>query len=301
MPSTTSENSPIVVFDIDGVIRDVSGSYRRAIADTVEKFTAGAYRPSQEAIDQLKAEGCWNNDWEASQELVYRYFEAQDTSREQVSIDYEQLIDFFQQRYRGSGNDPDTWTGYICQEPLLASADYFASLTAAGIAWGFFSGATRSSAEYILCRRIGLQAPILVAMEDAPSKPDPVGLFNAVQQLEARHALPANCPVVYVGDTVADLYTVTKAMKREATAKCDESDAQSEAVANTEVETAAAAPPIRRWFGVGIVPPHAQTEPTRQENYRQRLREAGANLILHSVEALTPEQLQALLCVFSKS
>ncbi|MBC7824487.1 MAG: TIGR01548 family HAD-type hydrolase, partial [Candidatus Parcubacteria bacterium] len=63
----------IVVFDIDGVVRDVSGSYRRALADTVEQFTQNAYRPTSQEIDLLKSEGTWNNDWEASQELVYRY------------------------------------------------------------------------------------------------------------------------------------------------------------------------------------------------------------------------------------
>jgi len=57
----------IVVFDIDGVVRDVSGSYRRALADTVEHYTGGEYRPTSEDIDRLKAEGTWNNDWEGSQ------------------------------------------------------------------------------------------------------------------------------------------------------------------------------------------------------------------------------------------
>ncbi|NEQ14661.1 MAG: TIGR01548 family HAD-type hydrolase, partial [Moorea sp. SIO3E2] len=71
----------IVVFDIDGVVRDVSGSYRRAIADTVDHYTGGAYRPTMVEIDQLKSEGLWNNDWDASQELVYRYFEAQGKTR----------------------------------------------------------------------------------------------------------------------------------------------------------------------------------------------------------------------------
>ena len=64
----------IAVFDIDGVLRDVSGSYQRALADTVEKFTDGQYRPTDDEIDTLKGEGLWNNDWEASQELVYRFF-----------------------------------------------------------------------------------------------------------------------------------------------------------------------------------------------------------------------------------
>ncbi|MFM7373167.1 MAG: TIGR01548 family HAD-type hydrolase, partial [Sphaerospermopsis kisseleviana] len=31
----TKQTNIMIVFDIDGVIRDVSGSYRRALADTV--------------------------------------------------------------------------------------------------------------------------------------------------------------------------------------------------------------------------------------------------------------------------
>ena len=46
----------IVVFDIDGVIRDVGGSYRRAIADTVEQFTS-SYRPSILMISNRKEFG----------------------------------------------------------------------------------------------------------------------------------------------------------------------------------------------------------------------------------------------------
>ena len=53
----------IAVFDIDGVIRDVTNSYRRAIADTVEEFTNQQYRPTMQDIDDLKSEGTWNNDW----------------------------------------------------------------------------------------------------------------------------------------------------------------------------------------------------------------------------------------------
>jgi HAD superfamily phosphatase len=41
-------NTSIFVFDIDGVIRDVSGSYRRALADTVEYFTNADYAFSRD-------------------------------------------------------------------------------------------------------------------------------------------------------------------------------------------------------------------------------------------------------------
>ena len=60
----------VLLFDIDGVIRDVGGSYRRAIVETVHHFSG--QRPDAGAIDTLKSEGCWNNDWEASLELLRR-------------------------------------------------------------------------------------------------------------------------------------------------------------------------------------------------------------------------------------
>ena len=58
----------VLLFDIDGVIRDVGGSYRRAIVETVHHYSG--VRPHAASIDALKAEGCWNNDWEASLELL---------------------------------------------------------------------------------------------------------------------------------------------------------------------------------------------------------------------------------------
>lgn len=255
----------LVVFDIDGVVRDVSGSYRRALADTVEQFTEGAYRPSQIEIDQLKSEGIWNNDWEASQELVYRYFETQGQSRSQLNLDYDTLVAFFQSRYRGT--DPQNWTGYICQEPLLLQPSYLEQLSAAGILWGFFSGATRGSATYVLEGRLGLKSPVLVAMEDAPGKPDPTGLFATVHQLEM-HSADALLPVIYVGDTVADMYTVEKARLLQ---------------------------PQRCWIGVGVLPPHVQVTAEHQDAYAAKLKDAGAAVVFSNVQELTPEQIQQLL------
>ena len=256
----------IAVFDIDGVIRDVSGSYRRALADTVEHFTAGAYRPTPEEIDTLKSEGCWNNDWEASQELVYRYFEGQGQGRSQTALEYDALIDFFQRRYRGPVlEDPSQWTGYIAQEPVLVTAPYFEDLAAAEIGWGFFSGATRGSATYILEHRIGLQAPLLVAMHDAPGKPDPTGLFQVVDQLQPAAAPP----VLYVGDTVADMHTVQQAQQQR---------------------------PHHRWLGVGILPPHVVAAGVAYaQNYTARLQAAGATLVLPKVSDLTPAKIEALV------
>jgi HAD superfamily phosphatase len=82
-----------LVFDIDGVIRDVAGSYRRALADTVEHFTAGNYRPTPEDIDLLKSEGIWNNDWEASQELIQRYRSGKIAPAQQTDLDSDINLD----------------------------------------------------------------------------------------------------------------------------------------------------------------------------------------------------------------
>ncbi len=259
----------IAVFDIDGVIRDVGGSYRRALADTVEHFTQGAYRPTPQDIDVLKAEGIWNNDWEGSQELVYRYFETQGQGRFQVDLDYNTLVDFFQRRYRGPNlDDPSQWTGYISQEPVLVTPDYFEGLTQHHIAWGFFSGATRGSATYILEQRLGLHQLELVAMEDGPGKPDPTGLFTVVAALGAT-TVNKPVPILYVGDTVADMQTIQKARQQR---------------------------PEQQWLGVGILPPHVSaSDASYIADYTRSLMDAGAHMVLPALITLTPDCIQQLI------
>jgi HAD superfamily phosphatase len=259
----------IAIFDIDGVVRDVGGSYRRALADTVAAFTQEAYRPTAADIDRLKSEGLWNNDWHASQELILRHFERQGQSRTTLQTDpafaYDKIVDHFQRRYRGPIlEDPDQWSGYICQEPLLMTPTYLETLTAANIPWGFVSGATPASAAYVLERRLGLTAPPLIAMGDAPDKPDPTGLITMADRLDNGTAQP----VIYAGDTVADIYTVVNARK---------------------------AQPDRSWIAVGVLPPHVQGSIATAQAYGETLAQAGADWVTATVEALTPAQIQTLI------
>ena len=258
----------IAVFDIDGVIRDVGGSYRRAIADTVEHYTKGQYRPTLKDIDQLKSEGIWNNDWRASEVMIHRYYESKQQPKPTAT--YEQITDFFQRQYRGPDTeDPDQWTGYISSEPLLLDKAYLQQLANSGIPYAFFSGATQGSANFVLQRRIGLSNPVLIAMEDAPSKPDPTGLMMAVQQLESHQPKAlANLPIIYAGDTAADMQTITAAK-----------------------ETF----PGRTWIAIGILPPHAQQDATYQADYASKLKAAGASIVLDSVKKITLETITPLL------
>jgi HAD superfamily phosphatase len=260
----TDRLTAIVVFDIDGVVRDVSGSYRKAISDTVEKFTDGSYRPTMEDIDELKSEGIWNNDWEASQELIYRYRESQGKARATINLNYEAIVDFFQGRYRGK--NPQNFDGYITSEPLLMSANYLEHLSQNNIGWGFFSGATRGSAEYILKQRLGLKQPVLVAMEDAPGKPNPEGLFMTVDKICDKKVV--DVPIIYVGDTVADMQTVIIAKKEQ---------------------------PEQNWIGVGVLPPHVQNNLEQQEKYQEKLKNAGAAVVLDNVEELNFDLIASIV------
>ena len=267
----------IAVFDIDGVIRDVGGSYRRAISDTVEHYTGGRFRPTVEDIDRLKSEGIWNNDWKVSEEMIHRYCAQQQEPKPAAS--YEEITDFFQKRYRGPDTeDPDQWTGYIANEPLLMDKAYLQTLSQSGIPYAFFSGATQGSANFVLQRRIGLAEPILIAMEDAPGKPDPTGLMMAVKRVEAQqsasHNLPANnlpeqgLPVIYAGDTAADMKTIIAAKDQF---------------------------PGRQWLAIGILPPHAQQDAAYQADYAEKLKVAGASIVLQSVQQITGDLTERLI------
>ncbi len=247
----------IAIFDIDGVIRDVSTSYRKALIDTVTQFTNNAYVPTMNDIDNLKEEGIWNNDWEASQELIYRYFESVGKSRDVMNLDYQEIVNFFQARYRGT--NPNNWNGYITTEKLLVEKSFFQSLTDKNIKWGFFSGATRKSAEYVLNKRLNLDNPILIAMEDAPSKPDPSGLFLTVEALQNRDQNDDFHTILYLGDTVADMITIVKAK---------------------------AILPQKKWLAIGVLPPHISADLTLQKHYIHQLEKAGADLVLNNINEL---------------
>ena len=232
------------------MIRDVSGSYRRALQCTVQHYCG--WQPSADAIDALKAEGAWNNDWDCSLELLRRHgAELPDRTA---------LIDVFSGFYFGGDpeGDPSQWTGFIGDEPLLVNASFFTTLSQQKVRWGFVSGAEPPSARFVLQQRLGLQDPPLIAMGDAPDKPDPTGLIHLAKALGAD---TEEAQVAYLGDTVADVNTVVQARKRW---------------------------PEQQFVSLAVVPPHLQSEeqaPARTI-YEQQLMEAGADLVLNSTAAL---------------
>jgi HAD superfamily phosphatase len=207
----------VVLFDIDGVIRDVSASYRRAIVETVHHYAG--QRPEPSAIDALKSEGRWNNDWEASLELLRR-------AGHTPLPAFGALVAVFEAFYFGGdpAGDPGQWRGFIGDEPLLVEPAFFAALTAADLAYGFVSGAEPPSCRYVLQTRLSLADPPLIAMGDAPDKPDPTGLLRLAARLAGGMLGAEAPPVAYLGDTVADVLTVQRAR-----AQCPDARAAYEA------------------------------------------------------------------------
>ena len=57
----------LIVFDMDGVLAEVTESYREAIVQTVERFTT--QRVGHDLIQKYKNAGGWNNDWALSQKI----------------------------------------------------------------------------------------------------------------------------------------------------------------------------------------------------------------------------------------
>jgi HAD superfamily phosphatase len=250
----------VVLFDIDGVIRDVSSSYRRAIVETVHHF--GGKRPDPGAIDALKSEGGWNNDWEASLELLRR-------AGHTPLPAFEALVSVFERFYFGGdpNGDPSRWQGFIGDEPLLVQPLFFAALSAANLAFGFVSGAEPPSCRYVLESRLGLKDPPLIAMGDAPDKPNPTGLLRLAAHLAGGALGTSTPPVAYLGDTVADVLTVQRAR-----AQC----------------------PDQRFLSLAVAPPHLHGQPEARATYEAKLLEVGADVVLPATGTLQ-QHLEPLL------
>jgi HAD superfamily phosphatase len=270
----------ILLFDIDGVIRNVSGSYRRAIQATVHHFSG--WTPQTDAIDRLKGEGLWNNDWEASRELLRRHQERTTTgdgphAAGGVVPSLEEVVAIFNDFYFGGdpSGPPAQWNGFIREETLLVDRSFFLDLDAAGMAWGFVSGAEAPSARFLLEERLGLRHPPLVAMDDAPQKPDPTGLLALAERLAAQWGQPLGAeapPVAYLGDTVADVETVRRARLEH---------------------------PMQRFLALAVAPPHlhAPERAAQRRDYEHQLLTAGADHLLASTASLSqdPQSLIASL------
>ena len=172
----------IIVFDMDGVLAEVTESYREAIVQTVRYFTGKTV--TRDAIQDYKNQGGWNNDWALSQKI------AADLGKQ---IDYDTVIEKFNEFFLGEdGNGLIRREGWLPQPGLLErlGENYGLSL---------FTGRLRYEADITL-RRFAPEIefdPMICADDVTAGKPAPEGL-RAIQQRKPGSRF------WYVGDTVDD-------------------------------------------------------------------------------------------------
>lgn len=173
----------MIVFDMDGVLVDVSESYRETIVQTVRHFTGQTVE--RERIQEYKNEGGWNNDWDLSQRICL------DFGRD---VAYEDVVREFNLLFFGVEGRP----GLMERERWIARPGVLESLQSR-FDFGVFTGRLRFEAQMTLDRFAhGLRFDTIVAADDVTrQKPDPEGLLKILE-------LDRERPVLYVGDTVDD-------------------------------------------------------------------------------------------------
>jgi len=175
-------SKPILVFDMDGVLVDVSASYRETIARTVQHFTGASI--SRKRIQEYKNEGGWNDDWKLSHHIV---------TSAGVDVPFEEVKAYFQKLYLG-----DDSNGLMRREEWVAQPGMLERLNQA-FQFALFTGRPAEEARMTLVRfapEIEFD-PIVGMYEVENQKPAPDGL-------ERIGGLNPGCKLFYVGDTVDD-------------------------------------------------------------------------------------------------
>ncbi len=166
---------------MDGVLVEVSESYRETIQQTVHHFTGT--RIERATIQEWKNQGGWNDDWALSHALI---------KAEGVAVDYQQVVEHFQKIFHGNGTD-----GLVLREQWIARPGLFERLRERAHC-AVFTGRLRWEAELTLKRFAPDTFGPLVGVDDVTHpKPHPEGI------LRIREMVPHN-QVWYLGDTVDD-------------------------------------------------------------------------------------------------
>jgi HAD superfamily phosphatase len=189
MPENVDINA--LLFDMDGVLVDVSQSYRRAIEETVEHFTGRQI--GENTIQRYKNYGGFEDDWKLTHAIIT------DTAME---VPLSRVVEEFQDRYRG-----DDWDGFINEEPALIDDGTLDSLTEDRLL-GIVTGRPEEEAQWTIDHQDwDGYFPLLVGKEKQGErqKPDPFPLEHSLTMLAAAGCDLTPEEVVYVGDSVDDM------------------------------------------------------------------------------------------------
>lgn len=172
----------VIVFDMDGVLVEVTESYREAIRETVRHFTGDLV--SHELIQDFKDQGGWNNDWLLSHRFI--------TDRGKL-VEYSDVVEYFNAIFLGENGD-----GLIAREKWMPRAELLQRLSERATL-AIFTGRAKYEADVTLARYANNIRfhPIITDESVSNPKPAPDGLYLIREHYPEKH-------IWYLGDTVDD-------------------------------------------------------------------------------------------------
>jgi len=180
----------LVIFDVDGVLVDVRGSFHKSILDTVQFFTGR--RVTYFEIHQWKNRSGYNDDWRLTTDWIASLGR---------NVPYEVVKARFQKFYWGT----QTRRGNVARERWLVTQKRLEAWSRRA-ELALFTGRTRRELGYTLkgtnASRIFRRS---VTMDDVTKgKPDPEGLRLLLNGATPREAL-------YLGDNIDDALSAKRA------------------------------------------------------------------------------------------
>lgn len=179
----------VLLFDMDGTLVDTTRSFDATVKTIVEKYSGQPL--TDEELNALRAEGGWNDDWDATVELLRRRGvnkTYQEVGREAMSL-YLQLA-------------PHT-ENWLLEPELLARLQRRYRL-------GVVTGRCRMEFDGVWKDRFEQYFELVVCQDDAPQagkKPEPDLLHAAAEVLGAQSG-------IYVGNSVDDMQAARAAGMR---------------------------------------------------------------------------------------
>ena len=172
----------ILVFDVDGVLVDVRGTYWRSALETVRHITGK--RVTHAELHRWKSKPGFNDDWSMVAAWV---------SSLGHPTSYEQARAAFEKFYWGS----DGKRGNVCNEKLLVTPRQIKKW-ARGYELNLFTGRTRQEFSFTFDGWPGTKYfRTIITMDDAKRKPHPEGLQKILGKRDPETAL-------YLGDNIDD-------------------------------------------------------------------------------------------------
>ena len=179
----------ILIFDVDGVLVDVHGTYWRSALDTVRYLTGK--RVTYAELHRWKSKPGFNDDWTMVSAWV--------TSLG-CPTTYEQAREAFEKFYWGA----DGKTGNVDNEILVVTPKQI-ERWASRYELNLFTGRTRQEFDFTFKQwPATLHFRTVITMDDAKKKPHPQGLHKILGDRDPRTAL-------YLGDNIDDALAAREA------------------------------------------------------------------------------------------